>query len=140
MTSSVIEPANLTSEDMILLEKARTGQRLAISGILIHILGLLSLLGAAVLLNTVNVVVPLAVVIGFITLVLLAGFITSLIGVFRMAQGLKISKVMMVLMLLLTFFSPFNLLIVGLLSERTNKLLKAHGYKVGLLGAKARGV
>jgi dipeptide/tripeptide permease len=134
MTSSVIELANLTSEDMILLEKARTGQRLAIGGILIHILGLLILMGAAVLLSTVNVVVPLPVVIGFIMLVLLAGFITSLVGVYRMARGLKISMVMTVLMLILIFIAPLNLLIVGLLSERTN--LKAHGYKVGLLGAR----
>ncbi len=102
-----------------LTELAR-GQKLLIYAILINI-------AAIVLRSALSTVV--AGILGLVTLAL------AIMGIFGMAAALRFSSAVKVL-LTLSMLVPFvNLIVMLFLNVRATKVLKAGGYKVGLLGA-----
>jgi small-conductance mechanosensitive channel len=113
------------------LEKVRTGQRLVIWAILLYF-GVSAL--AAIGSGTSSVVV--SAIVGLLTLCgLLAIFVMSLMGLFRIWSGLQTSIVARVLLLFLLLIPLIGLLTLIAINSRATKFLRDNGYRVGLLGA-----
>lgn len=113
------------------LEKVRTGQRLVIWSILLYFgMGALSALsgsdpGMASLLGLLIVAMVVAM------------FVMSFMGLFRMWSGLDTPMIYRVLMLVFMFVPLIGLLILVRSSSQATKMLQQNGYRVGLLGAAA---
>lgn len=60
----------------------------------------------------------------------------SVLGVLKICSGLERSQNKKILCMVLSFFPFINIVMLIYLSAKTNKLLKAAGWKIGLLGAK----
>jgi hypothetical protein len=102
------------------LRELARGQKLLIFAILINI-------AAIVLRSALSTL--LAAVLGLVTLVL------AIMGILGMAAALRFTSAVKVL-LALSMLIPFvNLVVMLFLNVRATKVLKARGYKVGLLGA-----
>ena len=104
--------------DYVRLNRVASGQRLIISAFLLSI-------GAAIL----------AAILPFAFIFTLVASVMGIVGVVRATGGLGTHAVMRVLYSLLMLVPLFNLLVVARLSAKSTKVLRAAGYKVGLLGA-----
>jgi hypothetical protein len=82
---------------------------------------------------TIRVVVPQ---LGL--LLLLTTFIYGAVAVLQLAAALKVSVWSRVLLCIGLLIPLVSLLVLALLSGRASRRLRAGGFKVGLLGAKAR--
>ena len=60
----------------------------------------------------------------------------SLLGVLRICSGLEKSQNQKIVFMVLSFFPLLNLISLIYLSAKTNKMLKAAGWQIGLMGAK----
>jgi len=67
----------------------------------------------------------------------IATAVASLFGIVRICSGLGMGTSGKVLFMVLAFVPLVNLVALVYLSSRTNRLLRANGWRVGLLGAKA---
>ena len=67
----------------------------------------------------------------------IATAVASLFGIVRICSGLGMGTSGKVLFMVLAFVPLVNLAALVYLSSRTNRLLRANGWRVGLLGAKA---
>lgn len=125
------QPKTHTAAERERLEKVRTGQRLVIWSILLYFgMGALSALSGSD--------PALASLLGLLILVMVvAMFIMSFMGLFRMWSGLDTPMVYRVLMFLFMFVPLIGLLILVRSSAQATKMLKENGYRVGLLGAAA---
>lgn len=65
----------------------------------------------------------------------LVAFVLSLVGQWRMADGLGVSTGLRVLMVILLFIPIVNIVILLILSSRTTRALRQAGYRVGFFGA-----
>jgi len=65
----------------------------------------------------------------------LVAFVLSVVGQWRMADGLGISTGLRVLMVILLFIPLVNIIILLVLSSRTTHALRQAGYRVGFFGA-----
>lgn len=65
----------------------------------------------------------------------LVAFVLSVVGQWRMADGLGISTALRVLMVILLFIPLVNIVILLILSSRTTRTLREAGYRVGFFGA-----
>lgn len=65
----------------------------------------------------------------------LVAFVLSVVGQWRMADGLGISTGLRVLMVILLFVPLLNIVILLILSSRTTRALRQAGYRVGFFGA-----
>jgi hypothetical protein len=65
----------------------------------------------------------------------LVAFVLSVVGQWRMADGLGISTGLRVLMTILLFIPLLNIIILLILSSRTTRTLRQAGYRVGFFGA-----
>ncbi len=96
-----------------------SGQKLVIYAILLHL-----------------AVIVLQFVIGSLAaLGALVALVMSLIGVWRLGNGLGYGTGLKILLLVLMFVPLVSLIILLVLSGKATSLLRADGYKVGLLGA-----
>lgn len=68
-------------------------------------------------------------------LIVMACLIASLVGLFKVVQILKLHAVLKVLYFISLFIPLINILALASINSRATKMLKAGGYKVGLLGA-----
>jgi len=66
----------------------------------------------------------------------LVAFVLSVVGQWRMANGLGISTGLRVLMVILLFIPLVNIIILLVLSARTTRALRQAGYRVGFFGAR----
>lgn len=110
--------------DDIQVEQVRSGQRFVLVAILANLLSL-----------------PLLVVPGGELIrvpVILLATVLSVLGIVRMARGLGTGLILTVLMAMLMLVPFANLLVMLILNARATTYLRAHGLKVGLLGAKKR--
>jgi hypothetical protein len=65
----------------------------------------------------------------------LVAFILSVVGQWRMADGLGIPTGFRVLMVILLFIPLINIVMLLILSSRTTRALRKAGYRVGFFGA-----
>ncbi len=65
----------------------------------------------------------------------LVAFALSVVGQWRMADGLGISTGLRVVMVILLFIPLVNIVILLVLSSRTTRALREAGYRVGFFGA-----
>lgn len=65
----------------------------------------------------------------------LVAFVLSVVGQWRMADGLGISIGLRVLIVILLFIPLVNIVILLILSSRTTRALRQAGYRVGFFGA-----
>lgn len=65
----------------------------------------------------------------------LVAFVFSVVGQWRMADGLGISIGLRVLIVILLFIPLVNIVILLILSSRTTRALRQAGYRVGFFGA-----
>jgi hypothetical protein len=65
----------------------------------------------------------------------LVAFVLSVVGQWRMAEGLGISTALRVVMVILLFIPLLNIVILLILSSRTTRVLRQAGYRVGFFGA-----
>ena len=65
----------------------------------------------------------------------LVAFVLSVVGQWRMADGLGISRGLRVLMVIVLFIPLMNIVMLLILSSRTTRALRRAGYRVGFLGA-----
>ena len=115
--------AGVTADTIERLNRIAAGQRLVIVALLCSI-------GAQVLARFVG---PLG------ALLLLAAYVISIVGVVRLASALGSSRGTQVLYAVGLIIPLINIAILLVLSSRATRRLQAGGYKVGLLGARARG-
>jgi hypothetical protein len=112
-------------------EKVRTGQRLVIWAILLYF-------GIAAISAIVNTTQSpaLSIIFAAITLIgVIAIFVMSLMGIFRIWSGLQTSVPVRVLLLFLLLIPLIGLLTLIAINGRATKFLRQHGYRVGFLGA-----
>jgi hypothetical protein len=129
--SNVEQTKTHTAVERERLEKVRTGQRLVIWSILLYFgMGALSILSgnAPALANLLDLL---------IVAMLVAMFVMSFMGMFRMWSGLGTPLIYRVVMFLLMLVPLIGLLILVRSSAKATKTLKENGYRVGLLGAEA---
>jgi hypothetical protein len=107
-------------EDDTGIEDVRSGQRLVIF---------------AVLLNIVSI--PLTGT-GLVLISGLAALVLSLVGVVRVARGFGMSTLARAGLIVLMLVPLVNLLTLVVLSSRATARLREAGYKVGLMGARAK--
>src|SRR5262245_48708976 len=102
------------------MEKVASGQKLIIYAILVNFLtvGLIAALG------------DMAGLVGIVAIVM------SLIGMFRLADGLGFSTVAKIFLLVLLLVPVVGLITLLVLNSRATKALRGAGYAVGLLGAR----
>jgi hypothetical protein len=110
-------------EDEKGIEDVRTGQRLVIFAVLLNLVSLVLSLAALGLLS-----LPLQL----ITLVL------SFMGVLRLARGFGMSTLARIGLVILMLVPLVNLLTLVILSSRATARLREAGYRVGLMGARAK--
>jgi hypothetical protein len=102
--------------DHVRLDRVASGQRLLVISVLISFLGFL----------------PLGL---FNAIFVIAAAIVGIVGAVRTSGGLGSHWVMRVVYSLMMILPLFNLLAMARLSAKATKVLRAAGYKVGLLGA-----
>jgi hypothetical protein len=103
-------------------EQIRSGQRIAIWAILMH------------LISIPLMAVPEAAFVR-VPLVLVA-IVVAVLGIVRMSRGLGISLILIVLMAMGMVVPFLNLVILLIINARATRFLRDHGYTVGMLGAK----
>ncbi len=101
------------------LESVRSGQRMIIFGILAYF--------AAIIIQFV--IGPFAAV------GLLVSLILGLIGIVRLSSGLGYHVGLVVLFVILMIIPLVGLVTLLILNSKATKVLREHGYRVGLLGA-----
>lgn len=117
---SEVEPRIQLSEfEAGQLQKLATGQKIVIFAILAYFIAMM-----------VRPVFPLLTYI-----IVMACLIASLVGLFKVVQILKLHIVLKVLYFISLFIPLINILALASINSRATKMLKAGGYKVGLLGA-----
>lgn len=104
------------------IDEVAIGQRMLILAILVHI-GALIVRGAVT--DSWAVYGPLAVLGGAI----------GIVGLLRLATGLGFSDATKVVLVVLAFVPLASLVMLGMLSARATKALRAAGYEVGFFGA-----
>ncbi|HEX2830205.1 MAG TPA: hypothetical protein VHP37_27950 [Burkholderiales bacterium] len=112
-----------TVDDQKGIEDVRTGQRLVIFAVLLNLLSIVLSLAALAILT-----LPLQLV----TLVM------SFMGVLRVARGFGMSTLAKAGLVILMFVPLVNLVTLVVLSSRATSRLRGAGYKVGLMGARAK--
>ena len=112
------ESKDIDSEKL-LIERVASGQKLIIYAILINII-------ATILQIAVN---PLFGLLGLVSLVM------SIIGVIKLATGLGSSLIAKIIYVVLMIIPLINLITLLILNSQATKVLRANGYKVGLMGA-----
>lgn len=97
---------------------------------------------AAMALNLGSIVFRLtqtaSVLVAINAVVLLIVLVVSMVGLVRLTSGLKYPIIGRVLCCLLMFVPLVNLITLGIINHSGTKLLREHGFVVGLLGAKKR--
>ena len=121
--ASVADVGGASADTIERLNRIAAGQRLVIVALLCSIV-------AQVLARSVG---PLG------ALILIASFIISIVGVVRLASALGSSGASQALYAVGLIVPLINIAILLVLSSRATRRLRAGGYKVGLLGARARG-
>jgi hypothetical protein len=113
-----------------------SGQKLAIYAICLY-LGLMLLRGFLVGFFRPNVAVGVLILLGLLAIAGgLAAVVLSLVGLWRMADGLGIHVGFRVIMMLLLFIPILNIIILLVLNSRATRALRQAGYEVGFFGAK----
>ena len=112
------EPKEIDLET-VLIERVATGQKLVIWAILVNIT-------ATALQVAVN---PLFGLLGLVALVM------SVFGVIKLSSGLGSALWARLIYVLLMILPLVNLITLLILNGRATKVLRANGYKVGLMGA-----
>jgi len=115
--------ADVTTDTIEQLNRVAAGQRLVIMALLFSIV-------AQVFARALG---PLGLIF------LLAAYVISIVGVVRLASALGGSRLTQVLYAVGLIVPLVNIAILLVLSSRATRRLQAGGYKVGLLGARARG-
>jgi len=116
------ESTDIGSENL-LIERVASGQKLVIYAILINII-------ATILQIAIN---PLFGLLGLVSLVM------SIIGIIKLATGLGSSLIAKIIYIVLMIIPLINLITLLILNSRATKVLRANGYKVGLMGASKNG-
>jgi hypothetical protein len=109
------------------IESVRSGQRWVIAAIIINLGSILFRVFQA---EEVQVMAN--------AVIMLTALVISLIGLVRLMSGLKYPVVARVLCCLLMFAPLLNIVILGIINRGGTKLLREHGFTVGLLGARKR--
>jgi hypothetical protein len=120
--ASVADSQEPSAADIERLNRVASGQRFMVLSVVVSI--------AATFLQPI--LGPFALVVS------LAAAIVAIFSVIRLGLALGSSGVMCFLLAVLMIVPLVNLLVMARLSGRATKLLRASGYRVGLLGAKAR--
>jgi hypothetical protein len=116
---------NINSDSV---EKVRIGQRWILFAILLNI----ALVGLAFIPKND----ALIAVFGVLSIVLIiASLILSLLGVLRLSAGLGYRLPARILIVILMFVPLVSLLVLLMLNSKATAVLRAAGYKVGVLGA-----
>lgn len=113
-----------TIDEAAQTEQVRSGQRIAIAAILLHLISVpLMTVPEGVFIRA-----PLVIV----------AIVLAVLGIVRMSRGLGIDLVIIVLMALGMVVPLVNLVILVIINARATRFLRDRGYVVGMLGAKAR--
>jgi hypothetical protein len=67
-----------------------------------------------------------------------AALVLAIWGIVRLSQGLGYQVGITILLLVLSFIPVVNLVMLLVLNARVTGVLKAYGYKVGLMGARTQ--
>jgi hypothetical protein len=113
-----MESATPTPDDRI--DDIADGQRMIIFAILLNI-------------ATAIVVTTVAEIFGLIGI---GAVVLAIIGLLNVASGLGYSTGVKVLLIVLVFVPIASLLMLVIVNGKATEALKAHGFKVGLLGAR----
>ena len=70
--------------------------------------------------------------------VFVASAVLAIMGLLRLGAGLGYSSTTVALLVVLAFVPLASILMLGLLSEKATKALRAGGYEVGFFGARKR--
>lgn len=108
--------------DEVALEKIRSGHRLIIFGLLANFISL----GARASDPAI-----------YLSIALIAA-VMAIMGLLRLASGLRYGWGKKALLVILQFFPLINMVVLVVVSLRATKVLRAAGYKVGFFGAAAR--
>ena len=112
------------------IESVRSGQKIVIWAILLNIAlylaQILTMKGDNPLFGLIIIVV------GLFT------FVLSIVGVVKMGSGLGYHIALRVLLAVLLIVPCVSLIVLLVLSVKSTKVLKDHGYTVGLLGAEKK--
>ena len=114
----------VTAEPDEFVLKIMTGQKLIIYAILVY-LALVFLAASVGQIAQLLIIIPL---------------IMSIIGVVRMSTGMKHPIWWRIVLVILLFIPLINIITLASLSSRATLRLRNAGFKVGLLGARARKV
>lgn len=122
--------------DWVAIEKVRTGQKFILYAILANIVMLFVLFSAQAATGgsgsaegTLAGILLLRAVVG------IAATVMAIVGLLRVASGLKYSAAVQVLVVLLLFVPLVSLLTLLYVNEKATAALRQAGYRVGLLGA-----
>jgi succinate-acetate transporter protein len=123
-----MNPPSLLSAEQI--ESVRTGQKIVIWAILLNI---------AIYLTQILTMRGDNSIIGLLMIVLgLFTFVLSIVGIVKMSGGMGYHIALRVLLAVLMIVPCVSLIVLLVLSIKSTNILKAHGYKVGLLGAEKK--
>lgn len=100
------------------LDKVASGQKLVIYAVIVNFIA--SSQGKLPMLATTLAVVAL---------------VMAIMGILRLATGLRLSAAAKTLTVLATFIPLVNIIVLLILSSKATKLLREAGFTVGLLGA-----
>ncbi len=103
-------------------EQVCSGQRFAVWAILLNLVSVLLLL------------VPEGALIR--ASLILVAIIMAVLGIVRMSRGLEINLILIVLMAMCMILPFVNLIILLVINAQATRYLRAHGYTVGMMGAK----
>lgn len=110
--------------------KVRIGQKCVLYAILIYFV----ILGLGGLPKTQVAAPLLGVLIGLLGL---TSLVLGIIGILRIGDGLRYGLTLRIVLVLLTIIPLVNLVTLLVLNAKATSMLRAAGYKVGLLGAKS---
>lgn len=129
--AGVEQPSTGDTDLRLRLEKIRSGQRLVIWAILLYFaIGALFQLPSS--LSSMRFIVLPGIV------AVLVMIVQSFVGLFRIWSGLGTPMAFRIILGVLLFVPLIGLLILASSSARATKYLRQHGYRVGLLGARAQ--
>lgn len=117
--SSVESQIQLSEIEAVELRKLADGQKIVIFAILAYFIAMMV---RAVFPPLTYIIIP-------------ASLIMSLVGLIKVVRILKMHTVFKVIYFILLFVPLINILALASINARATKMLRAGGYKVGLLGA-----
>lgn len=130
----VDEPDNEQGDGRI--HQVMSGQKLVILAIALKIACFMFMVGVTSVPGVPIAVVKLVAVGAQVAI--LAGLVLSLVGILRLAAGLGYGIVCRVAFCCLMFVPLASLIVLVSLNSSATKLLRAHGYTIGIMGARPR--